>query len=58
MLVQWIFVTNTPFFVVEDPIFRILLTYLVTCVSCSLIFISEIKGVCLHNRIMLVNMSL
>jgi len=33
MLVRWIYVTNTPFFVVEDPTFRILLTYLLTCVS-------------------------
>jgi len=52
MLVQWIYVTNTPFFVVEDPTFRILLTYLVTCVSCSLIFISWINEVCLYKTIM------
>ena len=33
MLIRWIYVTNTPFFVVEDPTFRILLVYLLTCVS-------------------------
>jgi len=52
MLVRWIYVTNTPFFVVEDPTFHILLTYLLTCVSCLLIFISGINRVCLYKTIM------
>ena len=38
MLVRWIYVTNTPFFVVEDPTFRILLAYLLTCVSYHSLF--------------------
>ena len=32
MLVRWIYVTNTPFYAVEDSTFRILLTYLLSCV--------------------------
>jgi len=33
MLIRWIYVTNTLFTAVEDPTFRVLLKYLLTCVS-------------------------
>jgi len=33
LLIRWIYVTNTAFYAVEDPTFRILLHYLLCCVS-------------------------
>ena len=33
LLIRWIYVTNTAFCAVEDPTFRILLHYLLCCVS-------------------------
>jgi len=32
ILVRWIYITNTPFYAVEDPAFRTLLAYLLSCV--------------------------
>lgn len=40
MLIRWIYVTNTSFTAVEDETFRILLSYLLTCVSISIIVLS------------------
>ena len=39
MLIRWIYVTNTPFYAVEDSTFRILLHYLLSCVCNSYFFI-------------------
>lgn len=40
LVIHWIYVTNTAFYAVEDPTFRILLHYLLSCVSDNFYFIS------------------
>ena len=40
LLIRWIYVTNTAFYAVEDQTFRILLHYLLSCVSHFFYFIS------------------
>ena len=42
MLIRWIYVTNTPFYAVADPTFRILLHYLLSCVCSLYSFISNL----------------
>ena len=32
MLIRWMYVTNTAFYAIEDPTFRVLLLYLLSCV--------------------------